>query len=92
MKVNKTAVHNAIMKYQNEGVFIDKKGSSQLRVTTNREDYLLRKASYSLSNEYVQKIQPKLMKTGTEVSTKTIQRKLSLEFGLKSCKPARNHA
>ena len=25
MKVSKTAVHNAIMKYQNEGVFIDRK-------------------------------------------------------------------
>ena len=25
-KVSKTAVHNAIMKYRNEGVFIDKKG------------------------------------------------------------------
>ena len=29
------------------------------------------------------------MKTATEASTKAIQRRLSLEFGLKLCKPAR---
>ena len=34
-------------------------------------------------------IQAKLIDTGTVVSTKTIQRRLSLEFGLKSRKPAR---
>ena len=35
------------------------------------------------------KIQAKLTDTGTAVSTKTIQRRLSLEFGLKLCKPVR---
>ena len=31
-KVSKTAVHNAIMKYRNEGVFIDKKGLADQRL------------------------------------------------------------
>ena len=39
---------------------------------------------------FSKKIQAKLMDTGTAVSTKTIQRRLSLEFGLKSYRPARN--
>ena len=44
MKVSKTAVLNAIMKYQNEGVFIDRKRSGRPRVTTGREDCLVCKA------------------------------------------------
>ena len=43
MKISKTAVHNAIMKYQNEDVFIDKKRSDRPRVTTSK-DRLMRKA------------------------------------------------
>ena len=35
------------------------------------------------------KIQAKLMETCTVVSTKTVQHRLSLEFGVKSCKPAK---
>ena len=55
MKVSKTAVYNAIMKYQNEGVFINRKRSGRSRVTTTREDCFMYKAvSYSLSNEYLQ--------------------------------------
>ena len=44
MKISKTAVHNAIMKYQNEGVFIDRKRSGQSKVNTSREKRLMRKA------------------------------------------------
>ena len=44
MKVSKTAVHNAIMKYQNKSVSIDRKTSGRPRVTTCREDILMRKA------------------------------------------------
>ena len=45
MKVNKTAMHNAIMKYQNEGIiFTDRKRSGRPRVTTSTEDCRMRKA------------------------------------------------
>ena len=89
MKVNKTAVHKTIVKYQNEGVFIDRKTSGRPRVTTSREACLMLKAcSYSPMSNF-KKIQVKLIETGTAVSTKTIQCKLSLEFGLKSCKSTR---
>ena len=88
MKVNKTAVHDAIMKYQNEGVFKDRKRSGRPRVTTSSEDRLMREAVTHSSMSTSKKIQAKLMETGTAVTTKTIHRKFSMEFGLKSCKLA----
>ena len=47
VKVSQTAVHNAITKYQNEGIFADRKRSCRPKVTSRRED--------SLSNEFLQK-------------------------------------
>ena len=44
MKISKTAVHNTIMKYQNEGGFINRKRSGRPRIITSREDRFLRKA------------------------------------------------
>ena len=41
MKVSKTAVHHAIMKYQNGSAFVDRKRSGQTRVTTSRENHLM---------------------------------------------------
>ena len=89
MKVSKTAVHNAITKYQNEGIFTDRKRSGRPKVTSPREDRLMHKVVTRSPMSSSEKIQAKLIDTGTAVSTKTIQRRLSLEFGLKSCKPAR---
>ena len=37
MKVSKTALHNAIIKYQDENVFLSRKESDQPRLTTSRE-------------------------------------------------------
>ena len=86
MKFSKTAVHNAIMQYQNEGVFIDRKRPGRPMVTTSKEDHLRR--THSPMSTF-KKIQAKLMEIGTAVSRKTLQRRSSLEFGLKSFKPAR---
>jgi len=82
-------VHNAIIKYQNEGIFTDGKRSGRPKVTSNREDRLMHKVVTRSPMSSSKKIQTKLKDTGKVVSTKTIQRRLSLEFGLKSCKPAR---
>ena len=68
MKVSKTAVHHAIMKYQNGSAFVDRKRSGQTRVTTNHQQRKspYAKDSYSLSHDYLKKIQPKLIETGTQ--------------------------
>ena len=50
---------------------------------------LMRKAVTHSPMSNSKKIQAKLMETATAISTKTIQRRLSLKFGFKSCKPAR---
>ena len=50
---------------------------------------LMRKAVTHSPMSTSEKFLTKLMEIGTAVSTKTIQRRSSLEFGLKSCKPAR---
>ena len=89
VKVTKTAAHNAITKYQNEGIFTDRKRSGRPKVTSRREDHLMHKVVTRSPMSSSKTIQAKLIDTGTVVSTKTIQRRLSLEFGLKSRKPAR---
>ena len=88
LKVCKTDVHNAIMKYQNEGIFIDRKRSGQPRVTSSREDRLISKVVDRPPINSTEITQAKLKETGTVVSTKTIQRRLPLEFGLILSKPA----
>ena len=89
VKVSKTAVYNAITKYQNEGIFTDRKRSGRPKVTSRREYRLMHKVVTRSPMSSSKKIQAKLIDTGTVVSTKTIQHRLSLEFGLKSCKPVR---
>ena len=86
MKVSKTAVQNAILKYQNEGVFI--KSLANQGFTNSREDRLMYKVVIRSPISTSEKIHAKLMETSTTVRTKTIQRRLSLEFGVKSCKSA----
>ena len=89
VKVSKTAVHNAITKYQNEGIFTDRKRSGRPKVTSRREDRLMHKVVTRYPMSSSQKLQANLIDAGNVVSTKSIQRRLSLEFGLKSCKSAR---
>ena len=89
VKVKKTAVHNSITKYQNEGIFTERKRSGRPKVTSRREDRLMHKVVTRSPMSSSEKNQDKLIDTGAAVCTKTIQRRLSLEFGLKSCKPAR---
>ena len=84
VKVRKTAVHNAIMTYQNEGIFTDRKRSGRPKVTSSREDRFMHQIVTRSPMSSSKKIQAKLMDTGTAISTKTIQRRLSLKFEVKS--------
>ena len=87
--VNKTAVHNSIMNYQND-TFKNRKRSGRPRVSSYcREDRVMHKVVIRSPMSSSKKNQAKLMERGTVVSDKTIQRGLSLDFGIKSCKPAR---
>ena len=92
VKVSKTAVHNAIAKYQNKGIFTDRKRSGRPKVTSRGEDRLMHKVVTRSPKSSSKKIQAKLIDTGTVVSTKTIQRRLSLEFGLNHVNQRENYA
>ena len=77
------------MKYQNDGIFTDIKRSGRPKVTSSREDRLMHQIVTRSPLSSSKKIRAKLMDTGTAVSFKRIQRWLSLEFELKSYRPAR---
>ena len=80
VEVSKTAVHNAITKYQNEGILTDRKRSGRPKVTSRRKNRLMHKVvTRSLMNSS-KKFQTKLIDTGTVVSTKTIQCSWTLFF------------
>ena len=89
MKVSKTSVHNAVMKNQNEGIFKDRKWSDRPRISSSRKAVLCVRWLFTIPWVPPKKIQAKLMEIGTVDSAQTIQHRFSLEFGLKSCKPAR---
>ena len=68
--VSKTAVHNAITKYQNESIFTDRKRSGRPKVTSRREDRLMHKVVTRSPKSSSKKLQAKLKDTSIVVSTK----------------------
>ena len=54
-KVSKTAMHNAILKYQNEGIFIERKGLADQGLPPTEKIALCVSQLYSFSNEYLRK-------------------------------------
>ena len=73
VKVSKTAVHNSIMKYQNEGTFKGRKRSGRPRVSSCREDHVVHRIVIRSPTSSSKNIQAKLMERGTLVTAKTIQ-------------------
>ena len=57
----KTTVHNAITKYQNEGIFTDRKRSGRPKVTSRREDRHMHKVVTRSPMSSSKKIQAKLI-------------------------------
>ena len=89
MGCSKTAVHQAIAKYQQDGSYTDKKRTGRPRVTTAREDNLMRRIVVRSPTSSINKIRAELMRRGRRISHMTVSRRLSKEFNLKSYKPAK---
>ena len=89
MGCSKTAVHQAIAKYQEDGAYTDRKRSGRPRVSTAREDNLMRRIVMRLPTSSMKKIKAELLRRGRKVSHMTVSRRLSKEFNLKSYKPAK---
>ena len=89
LAVNKTAVHQEVVKFNNCGSYSDCKRSDRPRKTTWREDILIKRCVVKSPTCSAKKIQAELGETGSRISRRTISRRLTDEFGLKSRKPAR---
>ena len=88
MKVSKTAVHNAIKKFRKENTFKDSKRSGRPRISSSRDDRFIRKVVSQSPMNSAKKIQAGMAERGINMSEKTIRRRLSVDFGLKSYRPA----
>ena len=91
MKVSKTAVHNAIekfRKFRKENTFKDSKKSGRPRISSSRDDRFIRKVVSQSPMNSAKKIQAGMAERGINMSEKTIRRRLSVDFGLKSYRPA----
>ena len=89
MGYSKTAVHQAVAKYQQDGSYTDKKRTGKPRVTTAREDNVMRRIVMRSPTSSMKKIRAKLLRRDCRISHMIVFRRLSKEFNLKSCKPAK---
>ena len=64
MGCTKTAVHQAIAKYQRDGFYTDKKRTERPRVTTSREDNVMRRIVVRSPTSSMKKIRAELLRRG----------------------------
>ena len=88
-KCSKTTVHNALAKFKNSGSYSDNKRSGRPRKTTARDDRLIRRVAVHSPRSSSKKMRSALLAHGTDVSCKTVKRRLTKDFGLKAFKPAK---
>ena len=89
MKCSKSAVHNAVEKCQNTGSYSTTKKSGRPRNTTPRDDPVIHRIAVHSPMSSADKIRSALLAKGTEISRRTVNRRLVYDFGLKAHKPAR---
>jgi len=89
LTVSKTAAHQAVVKFKNCGFYSACKRSGRPRKTTRRDDILIKRCAVKSPTCSAKKIRAELGETGSWISRRTISRRLTDEFGLKSRKPAR---
>ena len=88
MKVSKTAVHNAIKKFQNEVIFEDSQRSDHPRVSSSRDGRVIRKIVSQFPISSAKKILVGMAERGIKISEKIVSDRFSMDFGLKSYRPA----
>ena len=78
-----------MVKFKNCGSYSDCKRSGRPRKTTRRDDILIKRCVVKSPACSGKKIRAELGETSSKISRRTISRRLTDEFGLKSRKPAR---
>ena len=89
IKCSKNAVHNAIVKFRITGTYSTAKKSGRPRKTTPRDDLMIRRTAVRSPMSSASKIRSALLAKGTNISRRTLSRRLVDDFGLKAHKPAR---
>ena len=88
MKKSKAAVHNAMAKFRNTGTYTTAKKSGRPRKTTPRDDHAIRRIAVRSPMSSASKIRSSLLAKGTDISRRTVSRRLVDDFDLKAHKPA----
>ena len=72
LSVSKTAVHQAIVKFKNLGLYCDRKTSGRPRKTTLRDDHLSHGIAVRSPTSSFKKIRSALLQKGTDVYRSTV--------------------
>ena len=88
IKCSKSAVYNAVVKFQNTGSYSTRKKSGRPRKTTPRDNPVIHRKAVHSSMSSADKILSALKAKGTDISRRTVSRRLVDDFGLKAYKPA----
>ena len=78
MKCSKSAVHNAVVKFQNTGSYSTRKKSGRPRKTTPRDNPVIYRIAVHSPMSSADKIQSALLAKGTEISRRTVSLRLVL--------------
>ena len=81
-----------IARFQNFGLYHDKKRSGKPKITSSRNDNLIRRIAVWSPISSCKKIRSALLLKGTDVHRTTVSRRLVHDFNLKTFNPAKNLA
>ena len=79
VKISKIAVHNAIKKFQNERTLKDSERSGRPRISSRRDERVIRKVLSQSPFSSAKKVQARMAERDIKISEKTIRRRLSME-------------
>ena len=90
IKKSKNAVHNAVVKFKETGTYSDTKRSDRPRKSTPRDHHIIRRTAVWSPISSASKIRSVLLAKGTDMSRRTVSRRLVIDFGLKAQNLQRN--
>ena len=89
IKRTKNAVYNAVVKFKKTGAYSDAKRTGRPRKTTPRNDRMIRRTAVRFPISSARKIRSVLLAKGADISQRIVSRRLVINFGLKTRKPAK---
>ena len=90
MRYSKAAMHQGIAKFQQDRSHTKKKKTGRPRITTAREDHIMRRIVMRSPTSSMKKIKTNLLRRSRQVSGMFVFKRLSKQFNLKSYKLDKN--